>query len=100
MLRSPAPGSQLLCVKCGSDTTNTSPLPNGTSTSSTAAITDGDRPPAGYHPFVNGDDMDSDEEEQEGGVMQDEPVVQAIANGQTERTFLLSRSILMSSGSS
>jgi len=84
MLRSPAPGSQLLCVKCGSDTTNTSSLPNGTSTSSTTATTDGDRPPAGYHPFVNGDDMDSDEEEQEAGVIRDEPVVQAIANGQIE----------------
>jgi hypothetical protein len=28
-----------------------------------------DMPPAGYHPFVNGDAMDSDEEEQEAGVM-------------------------------
>jgi len=100
MLRSPAPASQLLCVKCGSDTTNTSSLPNGSTTSPTSTITDGDRPPAGYHPFVNGDEMDSDEEEQEAGVMQDEPVAQAIANGQTERTFLLSISSLMPSGSS
>jgi hypothetical protein len=28
------------------------------------------RPPASYHPFVNGDDMDSDEDEQEAGVME------------------------------
>jgi hypothetical protein len=76
-------------VKCGSDTTSTS-VPNGTSTSPTSTITDGDRPPADYHPLVNGDGMDSDEEEQEVRVMQHEPVAQAVVNGHTERTFLLS----------
>jgi len=89
MLRSPAPASQLLCVKCGRDTSNV-PLSNGTSTSATNTTADGDRPPAGYHPFVDGDDMDSDEEEQEAGVMQDESVPQAVANGEAQRTRLLS----------
>ena len=67
LLRARAPATQLLCVKCGRDTSSSSTLPNGT----TPAIVgvSSDMPPPGYHPVVNGDEMDSDEEEQEAGVM-------------------------------
>lgn len=87
MVRSPTPARQLLCVKCGRDTSNV-PLTNDTSTSTTGTAVNGDLQPAGYHPFVNGDDMDS-EEEQGRGVMQDERVSQAVVNGQTESTVLV-----------
>ena len=89
MLRSPPPTNHLLCVNCGRDTSDPSSVPNDISASATSATTNGDGPPVGYHPFVNGDDMDSDEEDQEGGVMQDEAVAQADANGQTERIVFL-----------
>lgn len=78
MLRSPAPDHQLLCVKCGRDTT--SPLPNGTGSSSPPVSGD-NRPPASYHPFLNGDDMDSDEVEHDGGMQVD----RAVANNQVDR---------------
>ena len=83
MLRSPAPESQLLCVKCGRDTTS-STLPNGTGSSPT---TISDRPPAGYHPFLNGDAMDSDPEEQEAGVMEVDPTARSITNNQVDGTI-------------
>ena len=70
MLRSPSPDQRLLCVKCGRDT-STSSLPDGTGTSP-PAISEDNRPPAGYHPFLNGDDMESDEEPG-AGVMQVDP---------------------------
>ena len=71
MVRSPAPDLQLLCVKCGRDTS--APLPNGTTTPAQATT-----PPPGYHPFINGEEMDSDLEEEEAGVMQVERA--AVAN--------------------
>jgi len=58
----------LLCVKCGRDTTAALPVPSGTDGLTGAGVTDA--PPNNYHPFVNGDGMDSDEEDQEAGVMQ------------------------------
>jgi hypothetical protein len=75
MVRSPPPARLLHCVRCGRDTTLTvtspTPLPNGTHSSPTSSSVDeSNRPPANYHPFVNGDDMDSDDEQQEAGVMQ------------------------------
>ena len=84
MVRSPAPARQLLCVKCGRDTTTSSPLPNG-SRSSAPTVTETDRPPNGYHPFVNGDDMDSDEDEPEAGVMQDDGTSGVIDMNQLDR---------------
>lgn len=80
MLRSPAPDLQLLCVKCGSDTTS-STLPNRTGSSPT---TISDRPPAGYHPFLNGDAMDSDSEEHEAGVMQVDPTARSVSSNQLD----------------
>ena len=80
MLRSPSADRQLLCVKCGRDTTS-STLPNGTA-SSPATISD--RPPAGYHPFLNGDAMDSDSEEHEAGVMQVDPTTRSVTSNQLD----------------
>lgn len=84
MLRSPAPDRQLLCVKCGRDTTV--PLPNGTPASPTTTSQD-NNPPAGYHPFLNGDDMDPDEEEHEAGVMDVDPTARAAGTNQLDRMF-------------
>lgn len=67
-MRSPAPQGQLLCVKCGRDTTVAPPVTNGTDGSTSTGVLDA--LPNNYHPLVNGDDMDSDEEEQEAGVME------------------------------
>jgi Sjogren's syndrome/scleroderma autoantigen 1 (Autoantigen p27) len=80
MLRSPPPDPHLLCVKCGRDTS----LPNGTPASPING-SESNVPPAGYHPFANGDDMDSDEEEHEAGVMQVDPTARAIATLQSDR---------------
>ena len=80
MLRSPAPDHQFLCVKCGRDTTS-SALPNSAGSSPT---TISDRPPAGYHPFLNGDAMDSDSEEHEAGVMQVDPTARSAASNQLD----------------
>jgi hypothetical protein len=80
MLRSPTPDRQLLCVKCGRDTTSS--LPNGTGSSSPPVSGD-NRPPASYHPFLNGDDMDSEEVEPEGGMHVD----RTIPHNQLNRIF-------------
>lgn len=74
MVRSPAPDRQLLCVRCNRDTTV--PLPNGVPVSPTSPVDD-NRPPVGYHPFVNGDDMESDEDELDVGGMQMDTTVRA-----------------------
>ena len=81
MVRSPAPNRQLLCVRCNRDTT--APLPNGIPASPTSP-TDNNRPPAGYHPFVNGDDMDNDEDEPDIGGMQVDPTVRAQETSQLD----------------
>ena len=91
MLRSPAPESQLLCVKCGRDTTS-STLPNGTGS---APPTISDRPPAGYHPFLNGDAMDSDSEEHEAGVMQVDPTARSVTSNQLDGTSYRRREVLI-----
>ena len=66
LVRSPSPDHQLLCVRCGRDTT--SAPPNGIHLSpTTSAAEESNRPPATYHPFINGDDMDSEEDELEAG---------------------------------
>jgi hypothetical protein len=83
MVRSPAPNTQLLCVRCNRDTTI--PLPNGISASPTSP-TDDNRPPAGYHPFVNGDDMENDEDEPDIGGMQVDPTVRAHETSQLDCT--------------
>jgi hypothetical protein len=83
MLRSPGADQQLHCVKCGRDTTS-STLPNGTASSPT---TISDRPPAGYHPFLNGDAMDSDSEEHEAGVMQVDLTARSVASNQLDGTI-------------
>jgi hypothetical protein len=81
MVRSPAPNRQLLCVRCNRDTT--APLTNGSPASPTSP-TDSNRPPAGYHPFVNGDDMDNDEDEPDVGGMQVDPTVRAQETSQLD----------------
>jgi hypothetical protein len=48
-----------------------------------------DLPPAGYHPFVNGDAMDSDEEEQEAGVMVLDSTTRALSSAEQHSTSLL-----------
>jgi len=68
LVRSPSPDRQLLCVKCNRDTTLTNGVHPSTSSGSEDIL-----PPVNYHPVVDGDQMDSDEEEQEAGVMQDDP---------------------------
>lgn len=70
LVRSPLPDRQLLCVKCNRDTT----LTNGVQPSTSSGPED-ILPPSNYHSVVDGDQMDSDEEEQEAGVMQDDPNV-------------------------
>jgi hypothetical protein len=80
MVRSPAPDRELLCVQCGRDTTS---LPNGTHASPTS-VTSGNIPAAGYHPFVNGDDMDSDDGVQEAGVMEVDRTSSAIETTLTD----------------
>ena len=68
LVRSPAPQRQLLCVKCGRDTTNAPSAPNGPGVLSNASVVNG--LPSSYHPLVDGDDMTNDEEEQDPGVME------------------------------
>ena len=60
------------CVKCARDTT--APVPNGTPASPTIASNTNARP-ADYQPVVNGDRMDSDEDNQEAGDMEVERAV-------------------------
>jgi hypothetical protein len=88
MVRSPAPNRQLLCVRCNRDTTV--PLVNGISASPTSPTAD-NRPPVGYqpvnyHPFVNGDDMENDEDEPEIGGMQVDHTVHAQETSQLDCT--------------
>jgi hypothetical protein len=80
MVRSPAPDRELLCVRCGRDRTS---LPNGTHASPTSA-TSSNIPAAGYHPFINGDDMDSDEAVQETGGMEVDRTTAAIQTTLTD----------------
>jgi hypothetical protein len=84
MVRSPAPDRQLLCVRCNRDTTI--PLPNGVPVSPTRPADD-NRPPAGYHPFVNGDDMESDEDELDVGGMQVDTTARPQETSQIDRTL-------------
>jgi hypothetical protein len=46
-------------------------------------------PPAGYRPFVNGDAMDSDEEEPEAGVMILDSTTRAVTGAEQHSTPLL-----------
>ena len=74
LVRSPAPDRRFHCVKCNRDMTVL--LPSSVSPSPSAGP-NGTLPPSDYRPVVNGDEMDSDEEENEGGIMVDDPPARA-----------------------
>lgn len=84
LLRPRAPDTRLLCVKCGRDTSSPH-LPNGTAAQQVGVSRN--LPPTGYHPFVNGDDMDSDEEEREAGVMIVDSAARTVTNADQDCIF-------------
>ena len=90
LMRSPPPDRRLFCVRCNRDTT----LPNGVPASPSTAPSE-ILPPSSYRPVVNGDQMDSDEEEGEAGVMEDDPTAPA-AQASAIDCFTPTLDILMS----
>jgi hypothetical protein len=86
LVRSPAPDRRFLCVKCHRDTT--SDLTNGVSTS-ISSRPNGTVASSNYQIVVDGDEMDSDQEDQEAGVMQDDPASSAAQANASEGSGLI-----------